>query len=335
MTAATGNFSIGSAGTNTLIIENGSTLTSSGVGINIGTRPGGTAIVTVTGVGSQWNTNQLSVAAAGGSIGILNIDNGGSVATTIFKVGPTTGNGTVNITDGTLTATTISVRASSRMNFDNATLIATGASASWIASTGALNIAAGGLTINTAGFNVGTTSTSVFNGVGGLTVSGGGTFTFNASNGYAGQTVIQSGSDLALVGVGAIGASTGVVANGAFDISAVSAANSSIQSLAGTGTVVMGTKTLTLTNAGDTFAGTFQGGTGLTLVSGTETLTGNNAGFAGPTTVQGGTLAVNGSLGGTLSVLSGARLQGIGTVGTTTNAGVIAPGNSIGTLRIG
>ncbi|MGK6311349.1 autotransporter outer membrane beta-barrel domain-containing protein, partial [Variovorax sp. DT-64] len=43
---------------------------------------------------------------------------------------------------------------------------------------------------------------------------------------------------------------------------------------------------------------------------------------------------VNGILGGTLNVLSAGRLQGSGTVGSTTVAGTIAPGNSIGTLTV-
>lgn len=65
-------------------------------------------------------------------------------------------------------------------------------------------------------------------------------------------------------------------------------------------------------------------------------LTGNSAGFTGATTVAAGTLAVNGTLGGTLDVLSGSRLQGSGTVGATTiRAGAtVAPGNSIGTLTV-
>ncbi len=52
------------------------------------------------------------------------------------------------------------------------------------------------------------------------------------------------------------------------------------------------------------------------------------------TAVEAGTLAVNGRLTGTVNVLSAGRLQGNGTVGNTTSAGTIAPGNSIGTLRI-
>ncbi|WEX07775.1 autotransporter outer membrane beta-barrel domain-containing protein [Chelativorans sp. AA-79] len=78
-------------------------------------------------------------------------------------------------------------------------------------------------------------------------------------------------------------------------------------------------------------------GTGALIKRGTGrlVLTSDASGFSGGTTVSGGTLAVNGSLGGTVDVLAGGRLQGIGTVaGLTTNRGVIAPGNSIGRLTI-
>lgn len=51
-------------------------------------------------------------------------------------------------------------------------------------------------------------------------------------------------------------------------------------------------------------------------------------------TIYDGTLAVNGTVGGTVDVQAAGRLQGIGQVGTTTSAGTIAPGNSIGTLTI-
>lgn len=64
------------------------------------------------------------------------------------------------------------------------------------------------------------------------------------------------------------------------------------------------------------------------------TLTGNSSGFTGTTSLEAGTLAVNGSLGGTLDVLMGGRLQGTGTVGNVLVSGTIAPGNSIGTLSV-
>ncbi len=70
--------------------------------------------------------------------------------------------------------------------------------------------------------------------------------------------------------------------------------------------------------------------------SGVTDLTGDSSAFAGTTTVSNGTLAVDGTLGGTLSVLAGGTLAGTGTVGTTTVAagGVMAPGHSPGTLHV-
>ena len=71
----------------------------------------------------------------------------------------------------------------------------------------------------------------------------------------------------------------------------------------------------------------------LTVRGGTLVL-GNTAAIAGATSVEGGTLAVNGTLAGSVNVLAAGRLQGTGTVGSTTVAGIVAPGNSIGTLTV-
>ncbi len=70
---------------------------------------------------------------------------------------------------------------------------------------------------------------------------------------------------------------------------------------------------------------------------GTLVLSGDSGGFAGSTSVAAGTLMVNGRLGGALDVLAGGRLQGTGTMGSTTVAenATIAPGaGAIGTLKI-
>ncbi len=64
-------------------------------------------------------------------------------------------------------------------------------------------------------------------------------------------------------------------------------------------------------------------------------LTGANT-YSGPTAVRAGTLAVNGSLTSAVTVESGARLGGTGTVGgiIALAGGTVAPGNSIGTLNV-
>jgi fibronectin-binding autotransporter adhesin len=70
------------------------------------------------------------------------------------------------------------------------------------------------------------------------------------------------------------------------------------------------------------------------VFSGRTILAGDSSAFAGSTTVDSGILQVNGALGGTMDVLAAGRLEGNGIVGTTSNAGVVAPGNSIGTLTV-
>ena len=67
------------------------------------------------------------------------------------------------------------------------------------------------------------------------------------------------------------------------------------------------------------------------------TLSGNNT-YGGTTTVSAGSLIVNGNQStatGVLSVASGATLGGSGIIGgATTISGILAPGNSIGTLTV-
>jgi fibronectin-binding autotransporter adhesin len=147
---------------------------------------------------------------------------------------------------------------------------------------------------------------------GALTKIGAGTLTLTGANGYTGGTTVEAGT-LDIGGGGATG------------------------SIAGNVDVAAGA-TLAFNRSNDfAFAGTI-GGDGAVgkLGAGAATLTGNSAAFTGTTSVNAGTLVVDGTLGGVIDVLSGARLEGTGTVGTTTIAsgGTIAPGHSPGTLTV-
>lgn len=199
-------------------------------------------------------------------------------------------------------------------------------------SARAVALEANGGTFNTSPATI-LALTGGISGTGGVTKTGAGTLELGEQNSYSGQTVVTAGT-LALTGTGGIAASERVVADGTFNISGTNA-GATIQRLAGTGEVAVGGQTLTLANANDTFSGQFSGTGGLVLMTGQQMLTGDSSAFAGATTVRDGLLSVNGVLGGTMNV-NGGRLQGIGTVGTTSHdaGATIAPGNSIGTLTI-
>ncbi|MHB0766844.1 autotransporter family protein [Bradyrhizobium sp. 5.13L] len=337
---ATGSIFLGGSSSN-LTIQNGSTLTSSGASIAIGVAGGDNGTVTVSGAGSQWITSgdQIEIGASGN--GTLNIQNGARVvAQSGVAFGTFAGGaGTLNINSGgTLETNTLARVAvgTGQVNFDNAILRARINTAFFIGgfSAGTLNIATGGLTVDTQAFTV--SASSGFSGVGGLTKTGTGTFNLRAANTYTGATVIQAGT-LALAVNGSVAASSRVVANGTFSVSAITAAGTSIQSLAGTGTVALGAKNLTITNANDQFAGVIGGTGGLTVTGGTQTLAGANT-YNGATNVSGGTLRAGAantfSTASAFTVASGGTLDLAGfnqTLTSLANAGTVSLGGAPGT----
>ncbi len=135
-----------------------------------------------------------------------------------------------------------------------------------------------------------------------------GTLILTGANNYAGGTHIAAGT-LAIGNGGTTGSVTGNVAND-------------------------GALIFNRSNAYD-FTGTISGAGTLTkLGAGTLRLGGTHA-YTGATLVSAGTLAVDGSIAGSaVTVAAGATLAGTGTVGTTSVAGIIAPGNSPGTLTV-
>ncbi|WP_315974455.1 autotransporter family protein [Devosia neptuniae] len=323
-------------GTGNLTIQNGSTLTSNGAEFHIGSVAGNNGTVTVTGAGSRWLTSGAGIEIGAGGTGTLNIQDGATVTSqSTVSLGTLSGTGTLNIIGGTLeTNNVLRSGVGGQANFDNGILRARINNNFFLSgfTPGMLNIAGGGLTLDTQAFTL--RVASVFSGVGGLTKTGTGTLTLTGSQLYAGPTVIQAGT-LSLTGNGSLAASSRVVADGTFNASGITAAGTSIQSLAGSGAVTLGTKNLTITDAkNDVFSGIIAGAGGLTISGGTQTLTGTNT-YAGPTIVRAGTLAVNGSITSATSVEAGGTLGGTGTIfGDVTSAGIVAPGNSIGTLTV-
>ena len=164
----------------------------------------------------------------------------------------------------------------------------------------------------------------------------GGTTILSATNTFAGSVAVDAGT-LVLSG-GAALADTVAVSLGSGSTMTLTN-DETIGSLAGSGDVNLGTALLT--TGGDDTSTTFSGaigGTGsLTKTgTGTFTLSGTNT-YIGATSVNAGTLVVNGSIATSSSVtVSTATLQGTGTLPALMigSGGVVAPGNSPGTLTV-
>ncbi|MCL2639700.1 MAG: autotransporter-associated beta strand repeat-containing protein, partial [Phycisphaerales bacterium] len=188
------------------------------------------------------------------------------------------------------------------------------------------------------------TFSNVISGTGALEQYGSNTLTLTGVNTYTGLTTINAGGTLALTGSGSIASSSEVVVNGVFDISAAGASIKSLGSTATTGTVRLGDRSLTITNASGTFGGAITGSTSssFSLSGGTQTLTGNQGAFSGTTHIGDSTLWVNSTLFGDASssiiLWSDATLGGSGTIGGNVSIfnGTLSPGSNgvVGTLTI-
>ncbi|MDH6182858.1 autotransporter domain-containing protein [Polaromonas sp. CG_23.6] len=213
-------------------------------------------------------------------------------------------------------------------------------------------------------------------GAGNVQQRGTGTTTLTGANTYTGGTTITAGT-LALGNGGTTGTITGNVANSgtlAFNRSDAAAFDGAISGTGsveqrGTGTTtlsgvntysggtsvlngtlaggaaslgsgaIVNNAALVIDQAGDGSLNNVLSGAGRITKTGAGALTlgGNSAAFAGSTQVTAGMLAVNGSLGGAVTVGNGARLAGTGSVGNTAvqSGATVAPGgNSIGTLNV-
>ncbi|QNK00684.1 autotransporter outer membrane beta-barrel domain-containing protein [Dyella telluris] len=148
----------------------------------------------------------------------------------------------------------------------------------------------------------------VISGTGSLLQAGSGTTVLAGNNTYTGGTTI-SGGTLQLGNGGTSGSVVGGIAN--------------------SGTLVFDRSDMVdFTNAITGNGSVVQAGTGNTVFNTAQTYTGG-------TTINAGTLSVNGSITSAVQVNAAGTLGGTGTIfGNVTNAGTVAPGNSIGTLTV-
>ncbi|MCP4565836.1 MAG: autotransporter domain-containing protein [Bosea sp.] len=174
-----------------------------------------------------------------------------------------------------------------------------------------------------------------FSGTGSLSKAGAGTLVLTNTHSYSGATTVSGGTLRA-------GQAGSFSPNSAFTVGAgatldLASFSQSIGSLAGAGSVVLGSGNLTTgsDNSSTTFSGSITGTGGVTKTgTGTLTLSGTNT-YTGATKVSGGKLVVNGSITSSVT-LDGGTLGGSGTVGGVSvgSGATVAPGNSIGTLTV-
>ena len=268
----------------------------------------------------QVNASQVWAGTTDVQSGSFTTANGVTLASTAIVVG----GGTV----ATTSANTLADAASLTVNTGRLSIGGSDTVASLAGSGGTVELASGA----TLTFG-GTGSTSYAGsivGSGNLTKAGSGTFTVTSASTLSGTARVTAGQ-LTVGAANLLADTVSVVVDGgglSFN------GSDTIGSLAGTaGTVAIGANTLTVSQSGTTtYAGAVTGnGTFTKTGSGILTLTGNASAYAGATQVQAGTVAVNGSLGGSVDVSLNAILSGTGTVGgNATIAGTHSPGNSPG-----
>lgn len=195
-----------------------------------------------------------------------------------------------------------------------------------------VTLGAGGGAFDSNGFDL--TLAGTVSGPGALVKTGAGALVLAGTNIYGGPTVVNAGTLRLAPGAALPVLGTLQVNGGTFD---AGANNFSVGALAGTGgTILLGGGTLDVDGpASTTLASVIAGTGGLAMTGGGAlNLTAANT-YSGPTTVSNGRLAVNGSIASNVTLGPGGTLGGTGTVfGTVSGNGILAPGNSIGTLTV-
>lgn len=305
--SAINGFGIGDGGSGSLQINNGGAV-HSGQAI-IGWQAGSDGIVTVSGQSSVWDPfNNIYVGFEG--TGELHVLDGAAVSTaavgapgaaaTIYIGHSAGGIGTVTVSSATGDVSTLS--ATDRIEVGSA-------------GTGTLTIDKGGVATAASDTWIGIAPTS--------------TGTLNLLGDATGRGVLATGSVIKGDGNVALNLDGGI-------LRAIRDQNNFLNGFSaqavGNGGAWFDTNTYDVR-----VLTAFSGTSSLNkLGAGILTLSGDSSAFTGNTEVRAGTLQVDGTLGGPVNVLAGARLTGTGQVGTTTNTGTVAPGprSGFGTLTI-
>ncbi|MDX2081353.1 MAG: autotransporter domain-containing protein [Terrimicrobiaceae bacterium] len=180
----------------------------SGERLTLGLITPGEMSVSGSGTSAVFSSGPLVDVVVGASASaVLNVSSGAllqtSAETDEFLLGPSGGNGTLNVSSGGIVATVeIEKGSSANINFDGGVFRSISSSANVFQnfSAGEVTLLAGGATFDTNGFNA-TISTGL-GGNGSLTKSGNGTLTMTGNNTYSGNTTVGDGT-LRLNGGGA------------------------------------------------------------------------------------------------------------------------------------
>lgn len=308
---------VGYEGTASLAITNGGSLNDSFA--HVGVAPGSQASILVDGAGSTWNNSESIYIGQEGSVSLA-ITSGGSLNNTIGYIGNLAGSDVTISLDG----------AGSVWTNRTVLLLGTFGEVSLDVTNGASLVSELGLIANGVG-SIGSVlvdgEDSIWTNDMSLTVGSIGTGSVTLANGGVMSTsslivAEQAGS----VGTFNIGAATGeaAAAPGLLDVATLAFGD-------GTGTLAFNH-----TASGYAFDPVLSGAGTIQNIAGYTRLTADSTGFTGTTDVTGGTLDMAGVLGGMMNVSGSGRLVGNGTIGSLNlgEGGIVAPGNSIGTLNL-
>ena len=298
---------------------------------------------TLTTGGNDTSTTYSGVASGTGGLtkagsGTLTLDGSNT-----YTGSTTVSVGTLDVT-GSLASSVIGVSDGATLKVDGSSLGDT-TSAVTLTGTGDMTLAGnetigslagagtvtnGGYTLTTGGNDTSTTYSGVASGTGGLTKAGSGTLTLDGSNTYTGSTTILAGI-LEISADSGIGNSSGglILNGGTLAITDDISSSRTVSLGANNGTIdTASAKTLSLSNVISGSGSLTKAGSGTLKVTATNT-------YSGGTTISAGTFNLDGSVISDITVAAAGTITGDGsTSGTLTASGVIAPGDSIGTLSI-